>query len=322
MQAFLTSVSSVFEIVLVIALGYILRRRKRFGDEFKGSVSFLVMNIGLPASIFVSVLKYLDRSKLASLSSGLLYVLVSFACGYAIAWLLSRGLRIRPGRRGIFINMFVNANTIFIGLPLNLALFGQISMPYFLIYYVVNTVSTWAIGIFFISGDDPTRGDRPWTRRGFDWRRLLPAPLLGFVVALIWLLIGIPVPGWMDGTLSMVGGIVTPLSLIYIGIVLADAGLKSIRFDRDTIWALIGRFAIAPGLMVAIILLFRHGGTAIPTVESSTLIVQAGAPGLAVLPILAEQSHGDVTYATNVVTTSTVLFVVVVPLLVQVATLL
>lgn len=40
------------------------------------------------------------------------------------------------------------------------------------------------------------------------------------------------------------------------------------------------------------------------------------------LPILAEQSHGDVKYATNVVTTSTVLFVVVVPLLMQVATLL
>ena len=38
----------------------------------------------------------------------------------------------------------------------------------------------------------------------------------------------------------------TPLSLIYIGIVLYDAGLKSIRFDRDTIVALIGRFILAP----------------------------------------------------------------------------
>jgi len=34
--------------------------------------------------------------------------------------------------------------------------------------------------------------------------------------------------------------------LIYIGIVLADAGLKSIRFDRDTIVALIGRFILSP----------------------------------------------------------------------------
>ncbi len=45
------------------------------------------------------------------------------------------------------------------------------------------------------------------------------------------------------------------------------------------------------------------------------MIVQAAAPGLAVLPILAEQAHGDVKYATNVVTTSTVLFVIVIPIL-------
>jgi predicted permease len=45
------------------------------------------------------------------------------------------------------------------------------------------------------------------------------------------------------------------------------------------------------------------------------LIIQAAAPGLAVLPILATEAHADVEYATNVVTTSTVLFVVVVPIL-------
>jgi hypothetical protein len=36
---------------------------------------------------------------------------------------------------------------------------------------------------------------------------------------------------------------------------------------------------------------------------------------LAVLPILAADAHGDVKYATNLVTTSTILFVVVVPVL-------
>lgn len=36
---------------------------------------------------------------------------------------------------------------------------------------------------------------------------------------------------------------------------------------------------------------------------------------LAVLPILAKEAHGDVKYATDVVVMSTVLFVVVVPIL-------
>lgn len=315
MTAFMTSVESVVEIILVIALGFYLRKKNRFDEKFKTSISFLIMNIALPASIFVSVLKYLTRDKLVSLSGGLLYALGSFALGYLVAWLLTKILRIRPGRRGTFINMFVNANTIFIGLPLNLALFGEKSMPYFLIYYVMNTVSTWAVGVFFISNDDPTKDKSH--KEPFNWRKLLPAPLIGFLVALVFLLLAIPVPAWINSTLSMVGGIVTPMSLIYIGIVLADAGLASIHFDGDTIWALLGRFIIAPALMILMLVIGKSGGAQVPSLESSTLIIQAAAPGLAVLPILAGQSHGDVEYATNVVTTSTVLFVIVVPILMQ-----
>ncbi|MDT3392492.1 MAG: AEC family transporter, partial [Bacillota bacterium] len=182
-------------------------------------------------------------------------------------------------------------------------------------YYVMNTVSTWAVGVFFISNDDPTKDKSH--KEPFNWRKLLPAPLIGFLVALVFLLLAIPVPAWINSTLSMVGGIVTPMSLIYIGIVLADAGLASIHFDGDTIWALLGRFIIAPALMILMLVIGKSGGAQVPSLESSTLIIQAAAPGLAVLPILAGQSHGDVEYATNVVTTSTVLFVIVVPILMQ-----
>ncbi|EHO54533.1 AEC family transporter [Lentilactobacillus kisonensis] len=315
MDALLTSISSVVEIILVIALGYGLRRMKKFDDNFKGSISFLIMNVALPLSIFVSVLDNLTKEKLIGLSGGLIYVFISFALGYLIAWLLMKILRVRKGRRGTFINMIVNANTIFVGLPLNLALFGQVSLPYFLIYYVANTISTWAIGVFFISNDDPTATA---VKKEFNWRKLLPAPLIGFIVSLIWMLIGLPLPKLVDSTFSMVGNLVTPLSLIYIGIVLADAGLSSIHFDRDTIMALIGRFIIAPAVMIGIVVLFRSGGHPIAPLESSSLIIQSATPGLAVLPILVSQSHGDVEYATNVVTTSTVLFVIVIPILMEI----
>ena len=319
MAAFITSLESVAEIVLVIALGYWLRGSGRLGDEFKGNISFIIMKIALPASIFVSVLKYLNRDKLASLSGGLVFTFASFTIGYIVAWLLTKVFRIRKGRRGTFINMFVNANTIFIGLPLNMALFGDKSLPYFLIYYVMNTISTWAVGIFFISSDDPTveKGEK----KDFNWKKLLPAPLVGFLVSLVFLLLAIPVPEWINKTLDMVGGIVTPMSLIYIGIILADAGLKSIRFDRDTILALLGRFVVAPVIMIGIILVGGSMIGSMPQLESSSFIIQSAAPGLAVLPILVDQSHGDVDYATNLVTTSTVLFVIVVPILMQVANL-
>ncbi|WP_127849124.1 AEC family transporter [Lacticaseibacillus hulanensis] len=319
MTALTTSIQSILTIVLIIALGYILQKKGWFDDKFGGTVSTLLMKVALPASIFISVLERLTLDKLISLSSGLVYGFGGVILGYIIAFILVKVLKVRPGRRGTFINMFVNANTIFIGLPLNLALFGDKSLAYFLVYYVVNTVSTWTVGAFIIANDDPTK-EKGAAGAAFNWKKLLPPPLLGFLVALVFLLLRIPfvnVPAlsFAVNTLDYVGSLVTPLSLIYIGIVLAKAGLGSIRFDRDTIVALLGRFVLAPALIAGLIVLGSHIGSALPSLEAQTLIVQASAPGLAVLPILADQAHGDVKYATNVVTTSTILFAIVVPII-------
>ena len=308
---FLTAVESVLSIVLIIALGFYLRNKGWFADSFAGNISKLIMNIALSASIFVSVLTYLTRDKLMALSDGLIYGALSIVFGYFIAWLMVKVLKVRRGRRGVFINTIVNANTIFIGLPLNIALFGEASMPYFLVYYVLNTVSTWAFGAFLIAND--TTEPQPAHRQKFNWKKLLPAPLLGFLVALVFLLADIPVPSFIHSTLDYVGSIVTPLSLLYIGITLADAGLKSIRFDKDTIAALLGKFVLAPLIMVALIAA-GHSILPLPSLEAKTLIVQSSVSALAVLPILANEAKGDVRFATNVVTTSTILFMIVVPL--------
>ena len=74
-------------------------------------------------------------------------------------------------------------------------------------------------------------------------------------MALVFLVLRIPVPAFATSTLTYVGNIVTPLSLIYIGIVLAKAGLKTITLDKDTIITLVGRFVLGPVVMVAILML-------------------------------------------------------------------
>lgn len=299
----------------MIALGYILRQRGWFADSFGGNISRLITNVALPASIFVSVLKFLTRDKLVSLSGGLVYALISFALSYAVAYLLVWIFKIRPGRKGTFINVVANANTIFIGLPLNVALFGNKALSYFLVYYVMNTISTWAVGALIIANDSPEKQGN-----AFNWKKLLPAPLIGFLVALVFLLLALPVPEFATSTLTYVGNLVTPFSLIYIGIVLSDAGLKSIRFDRDTIVALVGRFIFTPAIMLTLLVLGGDILGHLPHLEAQTLAVQAATPALAVLPILVNQAKGDVKYATNVVTTSTLLFIVVVPIVNMVAT--
>ena len=310
MSLFLTSITSIIPIIAIIVLGYILQVKGWFGDAFGPNLSRLIMNVALPASIFVSVMKYLTLDKLISLSGGLLYTFVAFIMGYIVAYIAVVVFKVRPGRRGTMINTFVNANTIFIGLPLNVALFGEQALPYFLIYYITNTISTWTLGVYLMTSDSKSGQSKETTK--FDWKKLLPAPLVGFLVALLFLILRISIPDFATNTLTYVGNIVTPLSLIYIGIVLAKAGLNTIAFDKDTIVTLVGRFILAPLIMLLVLKFFSQN---MATVEFKTFMIQSATPALAVLPILANQGKGDVEFSTNVVTLSTVLFIVVIPIL-------
>ena len=292
---FLTSLESIVPIIALIVLGYFLQVKGLFHNDFGNDLSKLIMNVAMPVSIFVSVLKYLTLEKLISLSGGLIYTFIAFALGYIVAFLSVKAFKVAPGRRGTVINTFVNANTIFIGLPLNIALFGDDALAYFLIYYITNTISTWTLGVFLMTSD--SKDGKKKQESHFDWKRLLPAPLLGFIVS---------------STLGYIGGLTTPLSLVYIGIVLAKAGIKTIRFDKDSIVALIGRFIVAPVLMFLVLKLMAPG---MVNAEYQTFMIQSATPALAVLPILANQGDGDVEFATNIVTLSTVLFVIVIPIL-------
>ena len=307
---FLTSLESIIPIIALIVLGYFLQVRGWFHNDFGNDLSKLIMNVAMPVSIFVSVLKYLTLEKLISLSGGLIYTFVAFALGYIVAFLSVKAFKVAPGRRGTVINTFVNANTIFIGLPLNIALFGDDALAYFLIYYITNTISTWTLGVFLMTSD--SKSGKKKQESHFDWKKLLPAPLLGFIVSVVFLVINIPLPSFVSSTLGYVGGLTTPLSLVYIGIVLAKAGIKTIRFDKDSIVALVGRFIVAPVLMFAVLKLMAPG---MVTAEYQTFMIQSATPALAVLPILANQGDGDVEFSTNIVTLSTVLFVIVIPIL-------
>ena len=310
MSLFLTSITSIIPIIVIIVLGYILQVNGWFGDDFGPNLSRLIMYVALPASIFVSVMKYLTLDKLISLSGGLLYTFVAFILGYIVAYITVILFKVRSGRRGTMINTFVNANTIFIGLPLNVALFGDQALPYFLIYYITNTISTWTLGVYLMTSDSKSGQSKKTSK--FDWKKLLPAPLVGFLVALLFLLLRISIPDFVTNTLTYVGNIVTPLSLIYIGIVLAKAGLNTITFDKDTIVTLVGRFILAPLIMLLVLKFFAPN---MAIVEFKTFMIQSATPALAVLPILANQGKGDVEFSTNVVTLSTVLFIVVIPIL-------
>lgn len=305
-------IEDILPIILLMVLGYFLREKKFIDDGLNKNLAFLVMNIALPSSIFVSVIKTLDLSQLGSLTGPLISGVVMLAILYLISFILVKVCRIPHGRQGSFINGIVNTNSLFIGMPLNAALFGDQSITYFLVFYVLSLLSIWTVGATLVLNDS-SKPDAAAGGTRFQPKRLLQAPLVGCVAAFLVLLFGISIPKPLFSTLSYLGNMVTGLSLIYIGISLSVAGLASIRFDKDTVVAMLGKFALSPALTAAIFALAASLGGVLPAITSQTFIVQNAVPTIAVLPILATQGKGDVTYAANLVTIGMLLFVVVVP---------
>ena len=151
--------------------------------------------------------------------------------------------------------------------------------------------------------------------------KLLPPPLLGFFVALIFLFFKIPLAPILHTTLNYLGDMVTPLSLIYIGIVLHDAGLKSMRLNKDSIGGIVGRFVISPIIMFCLIMVLQYGaGIVQEPIAIITFVVQSAGPVIAVLPIVANESKADLPFATGLVMISTILFVVVIPIIMEILT--
>ena len=89
------------------------------------------------------------------LSEGFTLVAVGVIAWYVMGWVWARLTHVPAGRHGSFVAAVANTNTLFIGWPLNMALFGEEAMPYFLAYFLFCNTSCWTIGAFLVA-DDPS----------------------------------------------------------------------------------------------------------------------------------------------------------------------
>lgn len=321
MGAIFSAIGSVLPLFLLIGVGYFVYDRNWVGPEFSEDISKIILKISLPAATFVSVLKYLDLSAVDEIRRGAGYFLVSLILGYGVAVAIAYGMKIGKSKRALFVNSIVNTNMVFIGMPLQIAVLGEESFRHYLIIYVLGTFSIWCVGAIYIFMDAPKSYEDINLKEGgrvsgFSWRRLLPAPMVGFFAGVVVLAIGIKLPDFIGTTLDYLAAMVSPLSLIYIGLMLRKVGIKHLRIGWDVFMVILGRFLILPAITVLLLLIGPSLIGDLDPMMKDTLVLQAFAPTLSVLPILANESGTDVKYATTVVTLTTFLFALIIPVVV------
>lgn len=307
-MVFLHAFGGIFSLLVVVLLGYVLACRGFFAPETVKRMPGFVTNISLPPFLACTIISSFQRDDLFHMLYGALAPLILMICLFAIAYATARALQMDRHHFGLFCACVSNPNTIFIGIPVNLALFGEEAVPYVLLYYFASTFFFWTVGNYCISRDE-RRGDcAAPAGKGFHWRRIVSAPMYGFLSGLFIVCLDIKVPAFIFQSANIVGQLTTPLALIFIGITLQGMNLRRLRPGRDMILALAGRMLLSPLLMLAFLPFFN-----LPRLMSQVFVMQSSLPVLMQVAILSAYYNTDPEFGSVMVSLSTILCVFTVP---------
>lgn len=146
MARFVSSFSGVLIILIMVLVGYVLTKKGWFDEKAPNLIAKLVTQVALPCYMISTIVGRFTAKELLEMLPQLRFPALSMVILLAIAVAVAHLFLIDKKHQGLFVSMFFNSNTIFVGLPINQALFGDKSIPYVLVYYMCNTTFFWTIG--------------------------------------------------------------------------------------------------------------------------------------------------------------------------------
>ena len=302
----LRSFGSVFVILLLVAVGVFVERRRWFEGENWRPLGTLVVNVAMPAAAFYYITSGFTRDDLAGAALSMLGYGGVILASSLVAWGLAHLIRLPQGRRGVFIATCAFSNSVFIGVPMTAMLFGEAAVKYAFMAYLPNTLLFWTLAAQGIRRDvDPHAAvfQKGWLGK------LFPPALVATILALVVVWFGIPVPTILTQATDVLGGMVSPAALIYCGMLLSSAGFANMKPDRSHIAVLAVRFVLSP---LAAFFVLRLVGA--PQLLSHVLVAQAAMPAMSNITMLAGLYGADDRYAATGFLVTTVLSFVFIPI--------
>lgn len=307
MDIFLRSISGILVILGMILVGFVIGEKGWFDDKSRGLLAKLVTQVALPCYMLYTITQRFTAADLLKMLPALRFPALSMVVLLGIATGVARIFAVRQDRRGLFISMFFNSNTIFVGLPINQALFGDASIPYVLIYYMCNTTFFWTLGTYLIQRDG--EGEAQFDLKT-SLKKVFSPPLMGFLLGIVLVMLQIKLPAFLASDLQYLGNLTTPLSMIFIGLSVSHVGVKQLVLGKDQLLILLGRFLVAPLLMATIVY-----WVPLPSLMKQVFIIQSAMPVMTNAPLVARLYGADSDYAAVMVTETTLATMVVIPIL-------
>lgn len=289
-------------IALIMALGFLLGKIKLISTGTNRELTNLLLSVFMPASLFSAFPSEYDEASLqiffAGLVAGALIMLLLIILSKIIfnKWWFKGGLRYESQ----FALIFNNAT--FLGYPIVVTTFGPTGVIAYCGFIIAFNIALFSYGIWLFEHKISTK-----LIKSIVTNPNIIAVLLGMVLFLA----SIKLPEFITDAVGFVGNATTPLSIICIGFMLSRADFRAI-FKK---WRLFIT-AIIQLTLCPVATFFALTALNFPTEVISVCTLIQALPTATSLGLFATKYGGNNIESSELVTISTILSVVSMPLMI------
>ncbi|MFA0816694.1 MAG: AEC family transporter [Anaerofustis sp.] len=296
-----TLLTQVFVLFLLMGVGYVLSKTGILNQTTSSQMTNVLCYLVFPCVILTSFQREFDSAMLTNL---LIMCAITFAA-HLIAILIAHSLFNRKSipnglERSVLRFGSVYSNCGFMGFPLLEALVGSNGLFYGSAYNSIFALFAWTHGITLYSGKLNKRSVR---------KILLNPNILVSVIAILLYCFSVKLPQPIALTAKYIAQLNTPLSMIIIGTTMTQISFGKLFFGAK-LWAGVAvRNLLVPFCML---FLLHLAGITGELLLSSMILVSAPVAGFTVL--FAKLENRDTEFAAKLMTLSTVLSILTMPL--------
>lgn len=308
-----TILSQILVLFILAAIGFVSGKTGYLPEKAGTVVSKLVMRVTMPALILSKMLSadfsadnYFDGLKLVAVA------LVTLLLIFAITRPFTRLMKIPDKSRNVYCMQSLFGNVIFFAFPLFQALFGDIGVLYALFFNVGNDILLWTLGIY-LAGKHKGGGF------GNALKHILNMNMIMFIIGLILVLSNLSAKlkgGVVYQTADMIGKATSPLSMIFVGLVMASSKgmFKNLGKKMLSILLALQKQLIVP-FLAGLVLLFAVKQGWISEVVMMIAVMQLAMPVGTLTVSIAAEYDSDYEMAADNVFVSTLLSIITLPII-------
>lgn len=270
MEVFLKTLEQVLVMLFFMAAGYLLQRGKILPENSTKTVSLLLTDLILPAYVIYNLSTGVTKENIVEYGGyiliGLICLIVFLGIAYGLGFLLKGIYKDRK----VLVYMLAFSNYSYFGYPLIEFVYGSETLAKVLIFVIPFTIFIYTLGIKMITSDiekpniEKPNDEQPnfeKPKKKFHIQPVIPALVLGILLGIL----GVNLTGKSEnvalatlGTiLSTAKSCMSPVSMIYTGMVLAKFSLKELSCSLKSAIVAFFRLVVIPAIVTGICYLLK-----------------------------------------------------------------